>query len=132
MSFIEDFFNRNLTDFVGGDVAMNLPSVNIVDEKDRFLIELAAPGLKKDDFKVKIEKDHLVISSEKREENEEKEEGKFTRREFNYSSFVRSFYIPKEVNRKEISANYDNGILTITLLKNEEAKELGPVDIKIK
>lgn len=132
MSFIEDFFNRNIADYVGTDFAVNHPSVNIVEENDRFMIELAAPGLAKDDFKVKIEKDHLIISSEKEVENEETEEGKYTRREFNYTSFSRSFYIPKEVNRNEISANYDNGILTVTLLKKEEAKEIGPVDIEIK
>ncbi len=132
MSFIEDFFNRNIADYAGTDFAVNHPSVNIVEESDRFMIELAAPGLAKDDFKVKIEKDHLIVSSQKEVENEEVEEGKYTRREFNYTSFSRSFYIPKEVNRNEISANYDNGILTVTLLKKEEAKEIGPVDIEIK
>ena len=126
-SFINDFANRSVADVVGRDFTVNQPSVNIVEEADQHIIHLAAPGLTKEDFKIKIDKDHLIISSEK----EQTEAGKFTRKEFNYSSFKRSFYLPKEVNKDGISAEYNNGILSVTLLKKEEAKEKDPVTIEI-
>ena len=126
-SFINDFANRSVADVVGRDFTVNQPSVNIVEEADQHLIHLAAPGLTKEDFKIKIDKDHLIISSEK----EQTEAGKFTRKEFNYSSFKRSFYLPKEVNKDGISAEYNNGILSVTLVKKEEAKEKDPVTIEI-
>ena len=126
-SFINDFANRSVADVVGRDFTVNQPSVNIVEEADQHIIHLAAPGLTKEDFKIKIDKDHLIISSEK----EQTEAGKFTRKEFNYSSFKRSFYLPKEVNKDGISAEYNNGILSVTLVKKEEAKEKDPVTIEI-
>ena len=127
-SLINDFANRSVADVVGRDFTVNQPSVNIVEEADQHLIHLAAPGLTKEDFIIKIDKDHLVISSEK----EQNETGKFTRKEFNYSSFKRSFYLPKEINKDGISAEYNNGILNVTLLKKEEAKEKDPVTIEIR
>ena len=88
-SFINDFANRSVADVVGRDFTVNQPSVNIVEEADQHLIHLAAPGLTKEDFKIKIDKDHLIISSEK----EQTEAGKFTRKEFNYSSFKKKFLL---------------------------------------
>ena len=80
--FNDDFFTRSFADMVGSDFAMNVPSVNVTQSENGFNIELAAPGLKKDDFKINVEKDRLIVSSEKQNE-EEVSEAKYTRREFN-------------------------------------------------
>jgi len=117
--FNDDFFTRSFADLVGSDFAMNVPSVNVTQSENGFNIELAAPGLKKEDFKINIEKDRLIVSSENKQEEEVKEE-KYTRREFNYNSFSRSFYLPKSINREAIEASYDNGVLKLTLPKKEE------------
>ena len=96
--------------------------------------QLAAPGLQKSDFNINIENDYLVISAEKKTEKEETgNEGKFTRREFNYSSFKRSFQLDENINREGIAASYENGVLSITLPKKEETwKKPGTTTIEIK
>jgi HSP20 family protein len=130
--FFEDFFNKNLSDFVGNDFTSNTPSVNIIEEDDIFRIEVAAPGLTRKDFSIEIKDDRLLVSGKREMKTEENEEGKYRRREFNYSSFSRSFYIPETVNQDEINANYDNGVLSISLNKlGEVAKPVSKV-IKIK
>jgi len=98
-----------------------IPAVNIKEEEKSFLLELAAPGLKKDDFKINVEKNLLTISSEVKTENEEKTEN-YTRKEFGFSSFSRSFKISENILVDEISANYEDGILKVNLPKNVEAK----------
>lgn len=102
-----------------------LPSVNIIEKEDSFHIELAAPGLKNEDFKVNVHENVLTISVEKKEEtNEEKDN--YTRKEFNYTSFKRSFTLPKTVDSDKIEATYTDGILQLTLPKKEEAKPKEP------
>ena len=130
-NFFDDFFNNSLTNFVGSDFASNIPSVNISETGDDFKIELAAPGLEKSDFHLNVEKDQLVISVKKEVSNEVKDE-KFTRKEFNYSSFERSFHLPEGVKSDAIVATYEDGILDIVLPKKEEAKELPARSIKVK
>ena len=103
--------------------AMSVPAVNIKERKDEFMVTLAAPGMKKDDFKIDVEGNLLTISSEKEEKKEENEE-KFTRKEYNYSSFTRTFTIPDEVNKEKIEARYEDGILKLALPKKEEAKKM--------
>ncbi len=99
-----------------------LPAVNIKESKEDYQVEVAAPGMNKDDFKIELENNFLVISSEK--EDKKEEEGKeFTRREFSYQSFKRSFSLPKTIEDSKIKANYKDGVLKITLPKKEEAKE---------
>lgn len=100
---------------------MKMPAVNVTDNKDNYLISLAVPGLKKEDFKIDVEGNTLTISSEK-EENKEEKDGKYTRKEYNYSSFSRSFTLPGEVVNEKIDAVYQDGVLKVTLPKNEEAK----------
>ncbi len=129
--FADDIFNKSISDFLGSDHTLNQPASNIVELNDRFTIDLAAPGLTKEDFNIKLDKNYLIVSSEKKSEAESGE-GKFTRKEFNYSSFKRSFLLPKEANQQEISASYNNGVLSITLLKKEEEQEKGAVEIEIK
>ena len=107
-----------------------VPTVNIIESDDNYRLEMAAPGLKKEDFKINVENDRLIVSSEKKTEASDKNE-KYTRQEFSYSSFLRSFTLPEVVNLEAINANYENGILSLTLPKKEEAKPKAPREIKI-
>jgi len=120
-SFFEDFFNDD-NFFLGNKVIKRTPSVNIVENKDNFCIELAAPGLKKEDFKIHLENNLLTIETNLEEKNEEKDE-RYTRREFCYYNFQRSFTLPSTIDSSKIEAKYDNGILNVNLPKKEEAKE---------
>lgn len=131
-TIFDDFFNTSIADIVGTDFTTNQPSVNIVEEDNRYLLEVAVPGLEKADFNLEVDKDQLIISATKSEEQKEEKEGKFTRREFNFSSFKRSFYMPKTVDKTSVDASYNDGILSIVLNKTEEAKEKAPTVIDIK
>lgn len=117
----EDFFPRDFGKTIGVDKALNSPSINIVEIDNGFKLEVAAPGLAKEDFNVILDEDHLIISAEQKIENEETKD-KYTRREFNYSTFKRSFRLPENINRDEISAKYENGVLNITLIKLAEVE----------
>ena len=114
----------------GGDIFKTPALVNIKDTKEGYQIEVAAPGFKKEDISVKVEGNLLTISAETKQESEVKEE-KYTRKEFNFSSFKRSFTLPKTIEVAKVGGNYENGILTVTLPKKEEAKETGTFEIKI-
>ena len=117
----DHFFNGSIADFIGSDFVNSQPSVNITETEKEFKIDLAAPGLEKKDFVINVEKDQLTISVEKKKE-ETAENERFTRREFTYHSFERSFNLSKNVNKEGILAAYENGILSITLPKNEAAQ----------
>lgn len=132
-SLLNEFFNDDLFDNFFGIIPTfknSLPTVNIIEEKDNYRLEIAAPGLDKEDFKIDLHNDVLTISAEKKEENENKNK-KFLRREFSYCSFKRSFTLPDTVDVDKIEAKHKNGILTITIPKKEEAKEKEPRTIKI-
>jgi HSP20 family protein len=119
----QNFFD---TDFVDHFNRKGLdPAANIMEHPDSFELDLAAPGLKKDDFKIELENNILTISSEVKDEKEE-ESKNYTRREFHYSSFSRSFTLPRIVEFDKIKADYENGILKLILPKKAEAR----VDIK--
>jgi HSP20 family protein len=98
-----------------------VPPVNIMENEDRYVLSLAVPGLKKDDFKISLEGLMLIISTEKEEEKEEVEE-RFTRREYNFYSFTRSFTLPEEVKPEYIEAKYEDGLLKIALPRKDEVK----------
>ena len=102
---------------------MTVPAVNIIENKDDYMVSLAVPGMKKDDFNIDVEGNILTISSEKEENKEEKDE-KYNRREYSYSSFSRSFTLPEEVNKEKIEAKYEDGLLKLMLPKKEEVKKL--------
>lgn len=124
-SFFDDFF-KPWSNWLDADLKGNswqVPAVNITDEKDRYLLSLAAPGLKKDDFKIDVEGNMLTVSSEK-EESKEENEDRYTRREYNFSSFSRSFSLPQEVLKDKIEARYEEGLLKISLPKKEEKQKL--------
>lgn len=115
-------------DFFGGTTNLNrigtsVPAVNIQEDEDSFRVELAAPGKSKEDFDIELNNEVLTISSENRKENEVSEkDGKFTRKEFSYSSFKRAFTLPDSVDSEKIGASYKNGVLEINLPKKEDAK----------
>lgn len=102
---------------------LNIPAVNITEKKDEFMLSLAVPGLKKSDFNIDVNGNMLTISSEK-EENKEEKDARFTRKEYNYTSFERCFTIPDEVSKEKIEARYENGILHVALPKKEDAKKM--------
>lgn len=102
---------------------LTVPAVNIKEHKDEFCVSLAVPGMIKDDFNIDVEGNMLTISCEKEEKKEEKE-AKYTRKEFNYTSFSRSFTLPDDVNREKIDARYEEGVLKLVLPKKEEARKL--------
>lgn len=120
-SIVDDLFNRSLSDMVGHDMVISRPSVNIMEQEDKFTIEVAAPGLEKSDFDLQVNENNITISAQKELKNEEKGE-KFTRREFNFSSFSRTFSLPEHVDADNISAKYDNGVLMIDIPKLEREK----------
>ncbi|MBT3303250.1 MAG: Hsp20/alpha crystallin family protein [Bacteroidetes bacterium] len=127
--FFDNFF-ENDRDFFTPKAKNNLPAVNVVESKEEFVIEVAAPGLKKNDFNVKLDNDVITIET-KTEEKEMKEEMNFTRREFNYSSFSRSFTLPDSIESSKIDAKYEDGVLKVMLPKKEEAKVKALREIKI-
>ncbi|SFD88375.1 heat shock protein Hsp20 [Chitinophaga sp. CF118] len=110
---------------------LTVPAVNITDNKNHYEIALAAPGMKKDDFTIDIEGNMLTISSEMEENREERDE-RFTRREFSYSTFSRSFSLPEGVIKDKIDATYVNGVLRLVLPKTEDAKKQASMHINVK
>ena len=134
-SWADRFFEGDLMDWNSANFAgerSTLPAVNVKENENEFQIEVAAPGLKKGDFKLNFKNGKLTISSEKKEEKEEKESGKVTRKEFNYQSFQRTFSVPDNVvNTDKISAKYADGILHVKLPKREEVKPKPTKEIKI-
>ena len=135
MSMFDDFFSpwnewfEADNGFFGR--TLSVPAVNVEENKDHYMVSIAAPGLKKQDFKIDIEGNMLSISCEKEEKHEEKE-AKYTRKEYNYSSFCRSFTIPDEVRKEKIEAKYEDGVLKLLLPKKEEAKKSSAKQIAVK
>lgn len=110
-------------DWMGGTQMVNrtvVPPVNIKETDEAFTVDLMAYGMKKEDFNIEVDNDLLTISSEVKQEKNE-QEGKFTRKEFAYSSFRRTFTLPETVKEEDINASYQDGILRITLPKKDEA-----------
>jgi HSP20 family protein len=135
-NFFDDFLTKDLFDWTDRNFATlgsNLPSVNLKETDTQLEIEMAAPGMKREDFKVEIDNNTLMISSEKEEEKEEtRKKDNFVRKEFNYQSFFRSFYLPENVNENKIEATYKDGILHVTIAKKpgSEKKLLKNIPIK--
>ncbi len=133
-SMFNRFFNDNMLDWTNrnfSDTNTTLPSVNVKENTDEYMVEVAAPGFEKNQFKIELNDDVLTISSEKKFENETKDEERVTRKEFSYQSFSRSFTLPTLVERDKINAKYEKGILSITIPKKEEAKQKPAKQIKI-
>lgn len=130
-SYLNGFLSKDiLPEFNNPAFSGSVPAVNVVESKEGFRIEVAAPGLQKSDFKLNLEKNQLTISAQKEQKSEENEE-KYTRREFKYTSFQRTFTLPNSVDGEKIEATYSDGILNIALPKREEAKEKPARQIEI-
>ena len=135
LSFFDDVFSRDLWNWgVNNNSSTNttIPLVNIKEDNDNFLVEMAAPGMDKNDFKVELDGNLLTITSEKQNESESKEGERYSRKEFSYQSFQRSFQLPKEVvDAEKIEAKYENGVLRLLIPKKEEARPRPPKMIQI-
>jgi len=109
-------------EFLSKEYAQFVPAVNLSEEEGHYIVELSAPGFDKNDFKIEIKEGILTVSGKHEAEKEVKEKN-FTRKEFNYGSFQRSFSLPQEINEEAVDAKYENGILKIALPKKEEIKK---------
>lgn len=119
-NWMDDFFSEDLNGFWKTNAIM--PAVNIVENKNEFRVDVAVPGYKKDDFKIEVKNGNLNISAETKEEKEEKDDA-YTRREWKYSSFQRSFTLPENVKSDDIAAKYEDGVLKIALPKKNVVAE---------
>ena len=122
----DDFFTRDVFNW-GSNYAnsgTNMPAVNIKETNEYFVVEMAAPGMEKKDFKIELDGHTLTISSEKQDQHEENEGEAYNRKEFSYQSFYRTFHLPKDVvDADKIKAKYENGLLQLEIPKREEAKQ---------
>lgn len=133
-SLFEDFFKPWNEFFDNGGLwgrVVNVPAVNITEQKDQYLVAVAVPGMKKSDFKINVDGNILTISSEKEDTKEEKDK-KFTKKEYSYSSFSRCFTLPDEVNKEKIDAHYEEGVLKISLPRIENEKKPSAKQIAVK
>jgi HSP20 family protein len=131
-SFVNDFFKPWNDWFENGfEKTLSVPAVNITEADKQYNVSVAAPGMKKNDFKIDLDGDILTISAEKEETKEEKDK-RYNRREYNYSSFSRSFTLPKEIKRDKIEAKYEDGVLNVVLPKNETANAAAKSSIEVK
>lgn len=130
----DDFFNRELFNWGNNNyssTSTTVPSVNIKENGDAYEVQVAAPGMERNDFEIKLDGNLLTISSSKQDSSETKEDN-FTRREFSYQSFQRSFELPRDVvDQDNINAKYENGLLLLTIPKKEDAKQKPPRLIEI-
>ena len=132
-NFFNDFFNRDWIDWTTrnfSETNTTLPSVNVLESNDSYEVDMAVPGLEKKDFRIELNNGVLTISSEKKVENETKKGQQFTRREYSYQSFSRSFTLPDTAESEKISAKYENGILKVIIPRKDKGKNVKAIDIK--
>ncbi|MCE6991516.1 Hsp20/alpha crystallin family protein [Dyadobacter sp. CY323] len=133
-ALFDDFVGRELFNWGNSNFSSTqttIPMVNIKESAENFEVEVAAPGMDKKDFKIQLDNNMLTISSQKENQEETQQDG-YSRREFSFQSFQRSFLLPKDVvDHDGILASYDNGLLRLTIPKREEAKQKGPRLIEI-
>ena len=125
-SIWDNFFDRDLFNWESNysNTGNSMPAVNIKETPVNFLVEMAAPGMEKKDFKIELDGSALTISSEKQNEFQDKEGENYSRKEFSYQSFYRTFHLPKDVvDSEKIKARYENGLLCLSIPKREEAKQ---------
>lgn len=120
-SIFNDFFDNNWMEKANATA----PAINVVESDKDYKVEVAVPGMTKEDFNIHLgDENELVISMEKKVENEDKENKKYLRREFSYTKFQQSLYLPDNVDKEKITANVANGVLTIELPKySQEEKQ---------
>ena len=130
-SWMEKFLNAPLDEFFNFGKVMNVPAVNVSETDKDFRLTIAAPGLEKSDFKIEAFDDMITIRAEKEREEKEEKFGRFNRREYNYSSWSRSFTMPENCNYQKIDAEYKNGELKLFIPKMEikEPKKLKTIPV---
>ncbi len=121
-SMFNEFFNHDFPVSFRNGALQKSPAVNVVESKDAYRLEVAAPGLAKEDFEVKLDKELLTISAKKSATTEKNEGERYTRREFSFVEFSRSFHLPDTIDANSIKATYDSGVLNVVLEKKQEAK----------
>lgn len=135
-TMLDNFFNQNLFDRLGSDfssTSTTLPAVNIRENNEAFEVEMAAPGMKKEDFVIELDNQQLKISSEKQDNREQKEGDRFIMREYSYQSFERTFQLSKQVvDADKIQASYEHGVLRLWIPKKDEAKQQPPRKIEVR
>ncbi len=131
----DDFFNRDLFDWNNSNYSetnTTIPAVNIKETAENYEVEVAAPGMTKKDFRIELDGNALTISSEMKRESENRYDEKYSRKEFSYQSFQRTFNLQKDVvDIDKIQAKYENGLLHLMIPKKEEAKQKPPRQIQI-
>jgi HSP20 family protein len=132
-TFLDEFFDENWSGIANhADTGTKIPAVNIKEKDDLFEIQVAVPGMKRDDFRISVENNVLSISAEEKSTKEDKDDqGNFTRKEFSFTSFRRSFSLPGSIEADDINAKYNSGMLKVMLPKKEEAKPKPPKQIRI-
>ena len=135
LSLFDDLFARDLFNWStenNSSTNTTIPAVNIKETNDHFEVEMAAPGMTKEDFKIQLDGNTLIITSEKQRESEEKDNERYTQKEFSYQSFQRTFQLSKDVvDIENIQARYENGVLNLVIPKKEEVKQKPPRMIQI-
>jgi HSP20 family protein len=132
-NLIDNFFGNEWLENLERDWTTMTPSVNVKETENKVVVEVAAPGMHKEDFVIKVENDVLNIFAEVKQENENKDENaRFVRREFRYESFRRAFTLPKTIDSEHIEAHYENGILSLDLPKKPELVSKPSKSIEIK
>jgi HSP20 family protein len=129
--WMERFFNSPLDEFFNFGKVVNVPAVNVAETESEYKLVIATPGLEKKDFKVEMRDDMLTISAEKTKEEKEERNGRFNRREYNYSSWSRSFTLPEDAEGNKIDAKYENGELKISIPKTagKEKKHVKSISV---
>jgi HSP20 family protein len=129
---LDRFFRNDFLNLWDGDLD-TVPSINIMEEKDAYKVEMAAPGLKKEDFNIDIDRNILTISSEKETERKDGDGSNtnYFRREYNYTSFSRSLSLPENVDTSKIAAKYTDGVLNLVIPKKEESQKDTMQKIKV-
>jgi HSP20 family protein len=117
--WVDELFNRSLNHLAGGDQFASQPLVNVLETATGYTLEIAAPGMEKTDFDIKIEGDYLNVSAHKEKRREEGDGNKFLRKEFSFSTFSRSFRLPKNAAVEKIQAAYTSGVLQLSIPKIE-------------
>ncbi|MBO9728633.1 MAG: Hsp20/alpha crystallin family protein [Chitinophaga sp.] len=134
-TLFENLFNHGLfsrDNFNNSISGTTIPTMNIKETDEDFLVELAAPGMKKEDFKIHLDGNNLSISSERNVSEEEQSDGKYSYKEFSYQSFKRTITLPSNVvDEEKIQARYENGLLSLKIPKKEEVKKKAPRQIAI-
>ena len=131
-NLFDDFLTRDLFNWPSSSsTGTSIPKVNIYETNDGFHVEMAAPGMSKNDFKVELDNNMLTISSQKEFKNTDEEDRNYQRREYSFQAFTRSFHLPDSAEAEKIDAKYSDGILNLVIPKKEEAKRKPVRSIKI-